>query len=69
MHNDFKDNCMEVMCDIVSAPKSTKRIRIFSNVFFAVIALGIVSACVIFEVPYNLVTEIINEYKNNSKQI
>lgn len=66
MRSDFKENCMETVCDIWSAQKSTKRVRIFSNVFFTVIALGIVSACVIFEIPYNFVTEIINEYKNNS---
>lgn len=65
MRNDFKENCMETMCDIWDNQKSTKRIRIFSNVFFAVVSLGIVAACVIFEIPYNFVTDIINEYKNN----
>lgn len=65
MRNDFKENCMETVCDIWTTQKSAKRIRIFSNVFFSVVSLGIVAACVIFEIPYNLVTEIINEYKTN----
>lgn len=64
MNNDFKENCMETVCEIWNAQKSTKRIRIFSNVFFAVVSLGVVSACILFEIPYNLVTEIINKYKN-----
>ena len=66
MRNDLKENCMETVCDIWNTQKSTKRVRIFSNVFFAMIALGAVSACIIFEIPYNLITEIINEYKKNS---
>lgn len=66
MRNDFKENCMETVCGIWDAQKSTKRARIFSNVFFTVVALGIVTACVMFEIPYNFLTEIIDEYKSNS---
>ena len=66
MRNDLKTNCMEMMCEIWDTQKSTKRIRIFSNVFFTIVALGIVAACVMFEIPYNIVTDIVNEYKTNA---
>lgn len=66
MRNGFKGNCMEMICSALSDQKYTKRIRIFSNVFFSVISLGVTTACVIFEIPYVFVTEIINEHKHNS---
>ena len=66
MRNDLKTNCMETMCEIWDTQKSTKRIRIFSNVFFTIVALGIVTACVMFEIPYNIVTDIVNKYKPNT---
>ena len=66
MYNDLKDSCMETMAGIWNSQKSTKRMRIFSNVFFSIVALGIVAACVMLEIPYNLLTEIINEYKTTT---
>ena len=66
MRNSFKENCMGMVCSALSDQKYTNRVRIFSNVFFAIVSLGLTAACVIFEVPYVFVTEIINEYKHNS---
>ena len=66
MNNDFKENCVETVCGALTTQRSTKGIRIFTNVFFVVMALGVVAACAIFEIPYNILNEIINEYKNNS---
>ena len=66
MYNDFKENCIGAVADVWNSQKSTKRIRIFSNVFFTVVSLGVIAACVMLEIPYNFVTEIINGYKTDS---
>lgn len=66
MRNDFRTSCVGTLCKIWSTQKTTDRIRVFSNVFFAIVAIGIVSACVIFEIPYNVLTDIVNEYETKT---
>ena len=63
MDNDFKEVCMETLVDVWNARKSTDGMRIFMNAFFVVAASGLVTACVMLELPYNLANKIINKYK------
>ena len=66
MHNDFKKVCIGTFRDAWNSKRTANGMRIIMNALFVAISSGITAALVILEIPYNLTTEIINEYKHNS---
>ena len=63
MNNDFKEVCMETFRNAWNSRSSTDGMQILVNAFFVVAVSGLVTACVMLELPYNLTNEIINKYK------